>query len=323
MRSVLYEGLLLGRRRRDPRAAGRDRARARARPAVQGLRRRPAGQRHRARDADDRRVAARRRRRDRARRPAAGAARHARAAAGGDARGRRDPAAHAAHARTLRRPDPARAIALVRLVARRSPRAAAPATIAIIAAIGAGVRLRAAAPARPGPPLPARPGRWRGRSARSCAGAASPAGSREENSIRQPGRTLVTAAALTVGLALVTFVAVLADGTKATIDQAVSRSFAGNLIVENSSAGTEQGIPAAVAPRCRAGPGGRHRHADRLHASGACAAARATPRSRRSNRPRSRASTGSNGSRARNATLLGARRRRARSSRRTTRAPTT
>jgi putative ABC transport system permease protein len=73
-----------------------------------------------------------------------------------------------------------------------------------------------------------------------------------ENSIRQPGRTMITAAALTVGLALVTFVAVLADGTKATIDRAVSRSFAGDLIVENSQAGNnEQGIPALVAPALR------------------------------------------------------------------------
>jgi putative ABC transport system permease protein len=73
-----------------------------------------------------------------------------------------------------------------------------------------------------------------------------------ENSIRQPGRTMITAAALTVGLALVAFVAVLADGTKATIDQAVTRSFAGDLIVENSQAGNnEQGIPALVAPALR------------------------------------------------------------------------
>ncbi len=76
-----------------------------------------------------------------------------------------------------------------------------------------------------------------------------------ENSIRQPGRTMVTAAALTVGLALVTFVAVLADGTKATIDQAVSRSFAGDLIVENSQAGNQQGIPTLIAPALRKVPG--------------------------------------------------------------------
>jgi putative ABC transport system permease protein len=76
-----------------------------------------------------------------------------------------------------------------------------------------------------------------------------------ENSIRQPGRTLVTAAALTVGLALVTFVAVLAAGTKASIDTAESRSFAGDLIVESSQAGGEQGIPALIAPALRKIPG--------------------------------------------------------------------
>ncbi|HEY4895084.1 MAG TPA: ABC transporter permease, partial [Solirubrobacteraceae bacterium] len=76
-----------------------------------------------------------------------------------------------------------------------------------------------------------------------------------ENSIRQPGRTMITAAALTVGIALVAFVAVLADGTKATIDQAVSRSFAGDLIVENSQAAGEQGIPALLAPSLRSVPG--------------------------------------------------------------------
>ena len=71
-----------------------------------------------------------------------------------------------------------------------------------------------------------------------------------ENSVRQPGRTLVTALALTVGLGLVAFIAVLAAGTKATIDQAVSRSFAGNLIVQNTNTG-EGGIPGAIAPALR------------------------------------------------------------------------
>ena len=86
---------------------------------------------------------------------------------------------------------------------------------------------------------------WRGITARLA----------RENSIRQPGRTLTTAAALTVGLALVTLVAVLAAGTKATIDQAVSRSFAGDLIVENSQASNEAAIPALVAPALRRVPG--------------------------------------------------------------------
>ncbi len=70
-----------------------------------------------------------------------------------------------------------------------------------------------------------------------------------ENSVRQPGRTLVTALALTVGLGLVAFISVLAAGTKTTIDNAVDRSFAGNLIVQNSH--NEGGIPAAVAPAVR------------------------------------------------------------------------
>ncbi len=76
-----------------------------------------------------------------------------------------------------------------------------------------------------------------------------------ENAMRQPGRTMVTAAALMIGLALVTFVAVLADGTKASIDKAVSRSFAGNLIVENSQPNGERGIPTLVAPAVGRIPG--------------------------------------------------------------------
>ncbi|HEY4915896.1 MAG TPA: FtsX-like permease family protein [Solirubrobacteraceae bacterium] len=75
-----------------------------------------------------------------------------------------------------------------------------------------------------------------------------------ENSVRQPGRTLVTALALTIGIALVTFIAVLAAGTKATIDQAVGRSFAGSLIIQNTQAG-EGGVPAVVAPAVRRIPG--------------------------------------------------------------------
>jgi putative ABC transport system permease protein len=74
-----------------------------------------------------------------------------------------------------------------------------------------------------------------------------------ENSVRQPGRTLVTALALTVGLGLVAFISVLAAGTKTTIDRAVSRSFAGDLIVKNTQA--QQGIPTAVEPAVATVPG--------------------------------------------------------------------
>jgi putative ABC transport system permease protein len=80
---------------------------------------------------------------------------------------------------------------------------------------------------------------WRGITARIA----------RENSIRQPGRTLVTALALTVGLGLVAFISVLAAGTNATIDRAVNRSFAGNLIVQNTQG--QGGVPAAVAPALR------------------------------------------------------------------------
>jgi putative ABC transport system permease protein len=127
-------------------------------------------------------------------------------------------------------------------------------TIVIIAAIGilvAGIRLRQRSRGRHYRVVPflARTlgvlVAWRGITGRLA----------RENAMRQPGRTMVTAAALTVGLALVAFVSVLADGTKATINEAVNRSFAGNLIVENSQGGENQGIPALVAPAVRKVPG--------------------------------------------------------------------
>ena len=67
-----------------------------------------------------------------------------------------------------------------------------------------------------------------------------------ENSRRQPGRTAVTAAALMVGLALVSFVSIVAAGTKASIDRAVDDSFAGNLIIEPSQATSNQGLPSSL-----------------------------------------------------------------------------
>ncbi len=50
-----------------------------------------------------------------------------------------------------------------------------------------------------------------------------------ENSIRQPGRTAVTAAALMIGVALVTFASIFAAGAKATIDGAVDGEPQGRL----------------------------------------------------------------------------------------------
>jgi putative ABC transport system permease protein len=75
-----------------------------------------------------------------------------------------------------------------------------------------------------------------------------------ENTRRQPGRTAATSAALMVGLALVTFVSVLAAGTKATIDSAVQHSFAGQLIIEGAATNNE-GIPASLATQLQRVPG--------------------------------------------------------------------
>lgn len=55
-----------------------------------------------------------------------------------------------------------------------------------------------------------------------------------ESSLRNPGRTAVTAAALMVGLALVTFVTVFAAGIRKSIDEAIDRSFQGDLTLQNT-----------------------------------------------------------------------------------------
>src|SRR5207302_755553 len=53
-----------------------------------------------------------------------------------------------------------------------------------------------------------------------------------ENTVRNPSRTAVTAAALMVGLALVAFVTIFASELKRTTDDIVSRNVAGTFIVE-------------------------------------------------------------------------------------------
>ncbi len=55
-----------------------------------------------------------------------------------------------------------------------------------------------------------------------------------ENSVRNPGRTATTAAALMIGLALVSFVAVFAAGLRGSIDDAIDKSIAGDLILANT-----------------------------------------------------------------------------------------
>jgi putative ABC transport system permease protein len=58
-----------------------------------------------------------------------------------------------------------------------------------------------------------------------------------------------------VGLALVSLISILAAGTKASINQAIDASFAGNLIIQNSSTAGNAGIPTEIPAALRAIPG--------------------------------------------------------------------
>jgi putative ABC transport system permease protein len=55
-----------------------------------------------------------------------------------------------------------------------------------------------------------------------------------ENAQRNPSRTAVTAAALMIGLTVVTFVTVFAAGLKSSVAQVVDENFAGGLVIQNS-----------------------------------------------------------------------------------------
>jgi putative ABC transport system permease protein len=76
-----------------------------------------------------------------------------------------------------------------------------------------------------------------------------------ENTQRKPGRTAVTAAALMIGLALVAFVTVFAEGIKGSISSAVDRNFQGELVIQNSDGFSP--IPARAAAAARQVPGVR------------------------------------------------------------------
>jgi putative ABC transport system permease protein len=74
-----------------------------------------------------------------------------------------------------------------------------------------------------------------------------------ENAQRRPGRTAVTAAALMIGLALVTFVTVFAAGIKGSISSAIDRNFQGELVIQNTDGFSP--IPQGVATVARETPG--------------------------------------------------------------------
>jgi putative ABC transport system permease protein len=66
----------------------------------------------------------------------------------------------------------------------------------------------------------------------------------QENAVRNPGRTAVTAAALMIGLALVTFVAVFAEGLKAGVANTIDKNFLGDIVMQHDNGFSP--IPAAA-----------------------------------------------------------------------------
>ena len=74
-----------------------------------------------------------------------------------------------------------------------------------------------------------------------------------ENSQRNPGRTAVTAAALMIGLALVTFVTVFAAGLKSSVATVIDENFEGGLVIQNSDGFSP--IPAGAARAAERIPG--------------------------------------------------------------------
>jgi putative ABC transport system permease protein len=94
--------------------------------------------------------------------------------------------------------------------------------------------------ARPFRKRPAFPRVLRDRTANSLA---------ERNVQRNPGRTALAAAALMIGLALVTFVAVLASGLKSTFESAVTKQFNADYALTSQNGFTPTDISSVVAVR--------------------------------------------------------------------------
>ncbi|HZA59973.1 MAG TPA: FtsX-like permease family protein, partial [Solirubrobacterales bacterium] len=74
-----------------------------------------------------------------------------------------------------------------------------------------------------------------------------------ENAMRKPGRTAATAAALMIGLALVSFVTVFAAGLKGSIDDAIDEGITADLLLSNTDNFSD--IPALAAEEVRDVPG--------------------------------------------------------------------
>jgi putative ABC transport system permease protein len=78
-----------------------------------------------------------------------------------------------------------------------------------------------------------------------------------ENAARSPTRTSATASALLIGVALVSFITVLASSAKASVTEAVERGFDGDFVVQSSAGafGPPSPFPASVAEEVDRLPG--------------------------------------------------------------------
>jgi putative ABC transport system permease protein len=92
-----------------------------------------------------------------------------------------------------------------------------------------------------------------GRPARSLGG--SPGRLAAENSVRNPGRTAATAAALMIGLALVTFVATLGSGLRSSFADSLGKQIRGDYVVSPSSNSDVSLFPTAAGAAVARAPG--------------------------------------------------------------------
>jgi putative ABC transport system permease protein len=74
-----------------------------------------------------------------------------------------------------------------------------------------------------------------------------------ENAMRNPKRTSATAAALMIGVGLVGFITIVASSTKASIDDVLSDTFTGDVVIDSGSFGFG-GLPPELAERVAALP---------------------------------------------------------------------
>jgi putative ABC transport system permease protein len=75
-----------------------------------------------------------------------------------------------------------------------------------------------------------------------------------ENAMRNPKRTSATAAALMIGVGLVGFITILASSTKASVDDVLSQTFTGDVVIDSGSFGFG-GLPPALAQQVAELPG--------------------------------------------------------------------